>query len=196
MTTSPIDVRDPVATFRAFAEDAAWWGARRSHLAMLRNGFEKWLATEWLLWMRTVPFTGLPDGRKYDRVGLEAKAALSPDREYGDRKLKKQVDIWWALEDPDVGPWNFVELKVVFNNDNAEKMFRSAGWDLWYLSRLVADENANAVAVIVVGHGFADEADWKSRLVTVARESDDVAQPGVGGKIGDLRWQSWAKSLR
>lgn len=184
MTDEHADANDPVAAFHAFSIDEDWWGARAQLLVDMPNGFEKWLVTDWLLWMRH------RRGLAHTDVGIEYKAGLAPDLKFGDKKKRKQVDLWWSVSGVPKR-WNFVELKLVFANGNGPKMFQSAGWDLWYLSRLLGDERPHAAAVIVVGSGFTDEQRWRAGVESVTKESANTASPGKFGSLGALRWQAW-----
>jgi len=178
----------PVPALQQFLSDKSRWRAPRSRLVGgLNNGFEKWFATEWMLWLQHTRGLGVQD------VGVEYKARLHDKRPDG-RPDEKQVDLWWSAGGAGAGsPWNFVELKVVFNNVNKGKMLASAGWDLGCLSRLDTNyEKPAAASVIVIGAGFVDAGDWSTGLERVARESAVAWASELSGQAHGLRWHAWS----
>ncbi|GAB4209391.1 MAG: hypothetical protein OHK0013_28790 [Sandaracinaceae bacterium] len=186
MVDAPKNIEDPLALFETFTKDTTWWGSRTEHLQTLPNGFEKWLATEWLLWI------GADQKLDRARIGTEYKATLESADTGEHSREQKQIDLWWAVDDPTKGPWNYVELKVVFNNANRKKVFTSAGWDLSYLSRLARSERPHFRAIVVVGSGFIDESPWNEGVTWVTEASGRIVEPGLGGTLGTLRWQGWS----
>lgn len=185
-----IDLVNIGECFAGFVSDDEWWGgSRATHLQDVANGFEKWLATEWLLWLRARG--PLPPGG----VGIEYKARLAKTAD-SEAREQKQVDLWWSTAaGGDGAPWNFVELKVVFNNHNKGKLFASAGSDLWCLAHLDRGyEKPNAAAVIAVGVGFSP-AEWTAGLSRVVEEAGEVEAETRDGTIGKkLRWRAWTVS--
>ncbi len=180
-------IAKPAEMFAEFMADEAWWSGRREHVHQLANGFEKWLATDWLLWMRA---RGLaPRG-----AGIEYKATLAPNESL-DRE-QKQIDLWWSAGvHSESGPWDYVEIKVVFANRNQRKLFTAAGWDLDAVSRIDRSEKARAGALVVVGVGFGKPgADWKRGLKSVA-EAASIEALRTDGSTGGLVWAVWSIDL-
>jgi hypothetical protein len=180
-------IAKPAEMFAEFMADEAWWSGRREHVHQLANGFEKWLATDWLLWMKARGLARSGAGIEY-KTALAANGSLDRDQ--------KQIDLWWSAGvDPENGPWDYVELKVVFANRNQGKLFTAAGWDLDAVSRIDRSEKPRAGALVVVGVGFrTTSAHWEAGLKSVA-EAAQIEAPRTDGSAGGLVWAVWSIDL-
>lgn len=168
----------------AFSRFAAELQCKRepviARIAQLTNGFEGWLKIEFLLWL-------VEQGLELNKgVGVEHRAKIDAQHAEMGRQ-EKLCDLWLASTSLD--RYHYVELKAPFANRNQGKVLRSAGHDLWYVSRLEATyEKAATGNAIVVGVGF-DEPAWRQAeaQVTVAAA---CGAPGHSGELCPSVWWS------
>jgi hypothetical protein len=126
---------------------------RVTRLTNLGGGFESWLKFEMATLLMAPPFEYSPwGGPGLDTegdVGIEYRARL----EDGSQKL---VDLW-ASPAHNAKRWLFVELKVAFDNYNAQKQFASWRADFEALRRIDGREplqRVAGIASVIFGAGF------------------------------------------
>jgi hypothetical protein len=146
---------------------------RVSHIAIFENGFEDWLKFEMAALLQREPWKYQPwiDGQRGD-VGVEYSAALKGAG-------SKDVDVW-ASPTPRATRWLFAELKVVFDNSNAGKQFRSWRSDMLALLNIdgrKALQRVEAVASVAFAVGFAaeDVSRWTAKVLGEVRPELNVA---------------------
>jgi hypothetical protein len=140
---------------------------RYSVLATAHNGFEGWL--KWELLEHCTRRLLRTDAVHRDALGVECREPL---RAGGNgQPTSKLVDFWIASELGTDGPagYHFLELKVIFANGNWTKMARSAGRDIFLLSRLPTQSRAKTRGVLAFVIG-ADEA-FVTRVANTIRDT-------------------------
>lgn len=176
-------ITDISESFAEFASKLTQDHARAAAMGSLVNGFEKWLAFEWLLHLRA------QGGLSSEQVGVEYKADLVGEHV---GKQQKQIDLWVAGPR---GRWHFVEIKVVFGRMNTNKILTAAGSDLWYLAHVDRKkEKACGAWLVVVGSGFDTPRSWRAAQSKIAAASELMPKPAaerVDDWTGDLRWSVW-----
>ncbi len=185
MALRPIRIKTFGASFRDFT---AWLGeARGGDLRLFEhaaNGFEQWLRAEFWLFL-------LRNGIDHREVGMEYRAELDEEARSLIGERQKRVDLWVRANGHEE-KYHYAELKVVFPNKNANKMFASAGRDLWSLRHLHENQQAASVSAVVVGPCI-DDALWEDGARVVIREAEveAVSTEFRRGTVGPLRWGVW-----
>ncbi len=133
-------------------------------------GYEAWVKFELYRWAHERFF---PDATSLDweRLRIESCEDLAPIPEQD--KTQKLVDFRLSANPGgEARPFHFLEMKVVFDNEHREKMARSAGEDLWYLSSLQAECTPATVAALIFVGGTQPVL-----IDTVIRDCCDAARP-------------------
>lgn len=123
---------------------------RVSRLLEFGGGFEGWLKFEMASLLTAAPWNFRPWIKNSPGdVGIEYRAALHEHE-------TKLIDLW-ASPYAKAKAWNFVELKLAFNNYNARKQFASWRSDLEALRRIDRSKDQQvpaSIGSIMFGVGF------------------------------------------
>lgn len=184
-------IADVATEFEAFMK--SWEDERAdlpSAIGALANGFEGWLKFEFYLWLIRERGLRGPSDEHWSDVGVEYKVALD-QRWAGTNHKTKQCDLW--IRDRDEARYHFIELKVPFCNANQGKMFKRAGNDFRYMSRLRTQaEGAATGSVIIVGVNF-DQERWNRHLQGVeACAGGHRHTTRAGGEVSGATGLRWA----
>jgi len=131
-----------------------------ARLGGLWNGFEGWLKAELVLVLekrfgkKPWEFTS-QGGWQPHSVGVEYKAVLKPERGDSPKYKSKRVDTWTTLVGDEEA---YVELKVVFNNDNVRKQIKSwtSDWKKLQCIERTDNQTPKSVVALLIAVGFKD----------------------------------------
>ncbi len=161
---------------------------RVGHICSMENGFEDWLKFEMAALLRRSPWN-------YERwigdepgdVGLEYCAELRG-------VPPKRIDLWASpfLSQPnDVArSWNFLELKVAFDNYNAAKQFAAWRADFDALRRIDCrhkEQRVEQIGALIVAPGFSEESFAKAST---------RARNGLKAELKSFKMRAGKQTLR
>lgn len=127
-------------------------------ISKLQSGFEDWLKFEFCNMCTKKDWNWSAN----NQFGVEYCAHLK------DVSDTKTIDIWtYGNEEL----WNYIELKVVFNNLNKNKQFGSWVDDYESLKQLNDNEKAFGIASIILGIDF-EEREWMNAIKKILPSID------------------------
>ena len=91
---------------------------------------------------------------------MEYKTKINKEA-FSDKKNVKNCDLWFDDNNQNT---HYIELKVIFNNNNLHKMARQAAHDYWYMIRIDKEENPFSGSVVIVGMKFKTDEQWQGAL--------------------------------
>jgi len=155
-----LTIRKWIATFSSRIlrlESSKLTKGRLRRIVAFWNSFEDWIKFEMAdAAGRLQESEDWGDG---DNVGVEYRATLTTRTKAGWPR-RKLVDVWAACE-PRAVRWHFVELKVAFDNSNAQKQFWSWRKDLESLRKIdrrIGEQIPASISSIMFAVGFSRKA--------------------------------------